>query len=122
MTAPNLVSPTTITGKTARVSITTTSSVTILTNSSSSNKVLKINTIFAANVDGNQSANITVFVSDGSSSGNVHIAKTILVPPSSTQVICQKDTYFYMEEGHTLKATASAANDIDLIVGYEEIS
>lgn len=120
MTAPNLVSPTTITGKTARVSITTTSSVTILTNSSSSNKVLKINTIFAANVDGNQSANITLFVNDGST--DVHIAKTILVPPSSTQVICQKDTYFYMEEGHTMKATASAANDIDLIVGYEEIS
>lgn len=120
MTAPNLVSPTTMNGKTRRVGITTTASVGILTNTSSSNKVLKVNTIFAANIDGSQSANITVLINDGST--DVHIAKTLLVPPSSTQVICQKDTYFYMEEGHTLKATASAANDIDLVVSYEEIS
>ena len=81
---------------------------------------MKIKTIFAANIDGSSSANITVLVNDGST--DVHIAKSIAVPPASTQVICQKDTYFYMEEGHTMKATASAANDIDLIVGYEEIS
>ena len=49
------------------------------------------------------------------------LLKVFAVFPN-TQVICQKDTYFYMEEGHTMKATASAANDIDLIVGYEEIS
>ena len=43
MAAPNLKSPTTITGKTARTGITTTAAVGIITNAGSSGKVLKIN-------------------------------------------------------------------------------
>ena len=45
MSAPNLASPTTINGKTARVGITTTAIVGVVTNASSSGKVLKINSI-----------------------------------------------------------------------------
>ena len=47
MAAPNLKSPTTINGKTARAGITTTSIVGVVTNAGSSGKALKINSIFS---------------------------------------------------------------------------
>ena len=120
MAAPNIKSPTTIHGKTARVGITTTAVVGVLTNSGSSGKVLKINTIFAANVDGASAADISISIYDGTT--DVYVAKTINVPADATQVISQKETYFYLEEGDSIRATASAANDIDVVIGYEDIS
>ena len=120
MAAPNIKSPTTINGKTARVGITTTAVVGVLTNSGSSGKVLKINTIFAANVDGASAADISISIYDGTT--DVYVAKTINVPADATQVISQKETYFYLEEGDSIRAIASTANDIDIVIGYEDIS
>ena len=39
-----------------------------------------------------------------------------------TQILSTKETYFYLEEGDSIRAVASAASDLELIVGYEEIS
>jgi len=120
MTAPNLKSPTTINGKTARTGITTTATVGIITNAGSSGKVLKINSIFAANVDPVNSVDVSVSVYDGST--DFYIASAISVPIKATQVISQKDSYFYLEEGDQLRVTAGAAHDLNIIVGYEDIS
>ena len=120
MAAPNLKSPTTITGKTARVGITTTAIVGIVTNASSSGKVLKINSIFAANVDPTTAVDVSVSVYDGSN--DYYIASTISVPVKATQIISQKDSYFYLEEGDQLRVTAGTANDLNIIVSYEDIS
>ena len=118
MTAPNLKNPTTITGKTARYAVTA-SLATALSNAASSNKVLKINSVFCANVDGTEFADISVSIYNGTT--DFYIAKTILVPADATQVISTKDTYFYLEEGDSIRAIASAASDLDLVIGYEEI-
>jgi hypothetical protein len=120
MTAPNLKNPTTITGKTARSGITTTAVVGIVTNSSGSNKVLKVNSIFCANVDGTNAADISVSIYDGTT--DRYIAKTIVVPADATQVLSTKETYFYLEEGDSIRALASAASDLELVIGYEEIA
>jgi hypothetical protein len=120
MAAPNLKNPTTINGKTARTGITTTSVVGILTNSSGSNKVLKINSIYAANISGSVAADISVSIYNGSS--DTYLAYTISVPPDATQIISTKETYFYLEEGDSIRATAGTADAINLVVGYEEIS
>ena len=122
MAAPNLRNPTTITGKTARTSagIGTTAVIGIVTNASSSGKVLKINSIFCANIDGVNSANISVSIYNGSTDS--YLAKTITVPADATQVISNKETYFYLEEGDSIRAEASAVDDLSIIVGYEEIS
>jgi hypothetical protein len=120
MAAPNLKNPTTITGKTARSGITTTAVVGIVTNSSGSNKVIKVNSIFCANVDGTNAADISVSIYDGST--DRYIAKTIAVPADATQVLSTKETYFYLEEGDSIRALASAASDLELVIGYEEIS
>jgi len=119
MTAPNLKSPTTITGKTARYAVTA-SLANALANSAASGKVLKINSIFCANVDGTNDADISVSIYDGST--DRYLAKTISVPVDATQIISTKDTYFYLEEGDSIRAVANEASDLELIIGYEDIS
>jgi hypothetical protein len=119
MAAPNLKSPTTITGKTARYAVTA-SLAAALSNSAASGKVLKINSIFCANVDGVNAADISVSIYDGTT--DRYIAKTITVPADATQVLSTKETYFYLEEGDSIRALASAASDLELVIGYEEIS
>ena len=34
----------------------------------------------------------------------------------------ERNIFFYLEEGDSIRATASAANDIDVVIGYEDIS
>lgn len=119
MAAPNLKAPTTITGKTARYAVTTTLGA-ALTNSAASNKVFKINSIFCANIDGTAAADISASIYNGTT--DHYIASTISVPADATQVLSTKDTYFYLEEGDSIRAVASAAGDLVLVIGYEEIS
>ena len=119
MAAPNIKDPTTITGKTARYAVTT-SLGNALANSAASGKVFKINSIFCANVDGTNAADISVSIYDGST--DRYLAKTIAVPADATQIISTKETYFYLEEGDSIRAVANAASDLELIIGYEDIS
>lgn len=119
MAAPNLKAPTTILGRTARYAVTT-SLAAALSNAAASGKVLKINSIFCANVDGVNAADISVSIYDGTT--DRYIAKTIAVPADATQVLSTKETYFYLEEGDSIRALASAADDLELVIGYEEIA
>lgn len=119
MAAPNLKAPTTILGRTARYAVTT-SLAAALSNGAASGKVLKINSIFCANVDGAVAADISVSIFDGTT--DRYIARTISVPADATQVLSTKETYFYLEEGDSIRALASAASDLELVIGYEEIS
>ena len=119
MAAPNLKNPTTITGKTARYAVTT-SLGNALANSPSSGKVFKINSIFCANVDGTNAADISVSIYDGTT--DFYQAKTITVPADATQILSTKETYFYLEEGDSIRAVANEADDLELIIGYEDIS
>lgn len=120
MAAPNLKNPNTILGITSSVGITTTAITGIVTNTSGSNKVYKINSIFAANINGSLDVDISVSVLRNNT--DVYLAKTITVPADATQIISSKETYFYLEENVGIRAQASIANGIDLIVSYEEIS
>lgn len=118
MTAPNLKTPTTIVGKTAGYAVTA-SLAAALTNSAASDKVLKVNSVYCANVDGAASADITLVYNDGTT--GFDIAYQVTVPAKATQVLSSRETYFYLEEGDSLQAVASAAGDLELVIGYEEI-
>jgi hypothetical protein len=120
MAAPNLKNPITITGKTARVGLTTTDTVGIITNNTASGKVLKINSIFAANIDGTNGVVVSISIFDGSNA--FFIASTIYVPPDATQILSTKESYFYLEEGDALRGTAGDANRLNIIVSFEDIS
>ena len=119
MAAPNLKTPTTITGKTAGYAVTT-SLAAALSNSAASGKVFKINSVYCAKVDGAASADISLEHYNGTT--GFKIASTIAVPADATQVLVARDGYIYLEEGHSLRAVASAASDLELVIGYEEIS
>ena len=117
MTAPNIVNVTTIIGKTA-VQQVTTSATAIVTNSSGSNKVFKINALYVANVDGTNAADISVALFR--SSVSYEIAHTVSVPADATLDVISKS--IYLEEGDDLRLTASANSDLEAVCSYEEIS
>jgi hypothetical protein len=119
MANPNIVNVTDIRGKTA-VQAVGTSATAIVSNTADSGKVFKINSLTIANVDGVNSANISVDLFR--SSVAYEIAHTIAVPADSTLVVISKDTSIYLEEGDSLRCTASAASDLEAICSYEEIS
>ena len=122
MAAPNIVSVTSIYGKTAYDADVATSQSATLTNAASSNKLLKINTIIAANIDGTNDADISVTTTlAGSNTVLFYLAKTITVPADSTLVIISKDTSFYLEEDRAIRAWSSVAGDISLMISYDEI-
>jgi hypothetical protein len=124
MTAPNIVNVANITGVTTAVGLSTTTVITFLSNPASSNKVFKINTILASNVDGTTAADITVkyHLSAAGAGTSIAIANTITVPAAATLVIIGKDSPIYLEENRSLTAQASAADDIAIVCSYEEIS
>ena len=119
MTAPNIVNVTTIVGKTAVQAVTTTATA-IVSNAAASNKVYKINNIIVSNVDGTNAADITVDVFRSSTA--YHLAKTITVPADSTLVVLSKESAIYLEEGDSIRCTASADGDLEAFCSYEEIS
>ena len=117
MAAPNIVNVSTITGKTAVLVVTTTATA-IVSNSSGSNKVLKVNALYMSNVDGTNAADIDVELRRNSTS--YRIARTVTVPADSTLDVISKS--LYLEEGDELRLAASANLDIEAVCSYEEIS
>jgi len=124
MANPNIVGITTLTGKTDTFSLADTNANVILSNAASSDKVMKVNTIIVANDDGTSAADITVSLNSAAAGGGtaVQIASTIQVTADSTLVLIDKASSFYLLEDKSLVATASAANDLNVIISYEEIS
>ena len=130
MSAPNIVNVATITGKIFYDALADTNLTSLVLNPASSGKVFKINMLTAANVDGTNAATVdvsyhpstTTAVGSTVSSTGYHLAKTITVPADATLVVISKDTSIYMEESSVLAVKASAADDIDFVVSYEEIS
>ena len=119
MAAPNIVNVTTITGKTAVQSVTTTISA-IVTNATSSGTVVKVNSLTVANIDGTNAADITVDIFRSSTS--YKLASTITVPADATLVVISKDNSIYLEEGDSIRCQASATGDLQAVCSYEIIS
>ena len=91
-----------------------------LSNSAASGKVLKVNSVYCANVDGATAADISLEHYNGTTA--FKLANTIAVPADATQVLVTREAYIYLEEGHSLRAQAGTAGDLELVISYEEIS
>ena len=127
MANPNIVAVTNILGGNLGFNLTATATDTLMT--VDANKIVKVNRITVANVDGTNDATFDLFV-DGLGAGaagitpnaqdaTVYLAKTVNVPADSTLVVV--DSPMYLMEGDILKGGASAAGDLDLFVSYEVI-
>jgi hypothetical protein len=117
MAAPNVVNVATITGKTA-VQAVGTSATAIVSNSAASGKVFKVNALYVSNVDGTNSADITVDLFRSSTA--YRIALTVVVPADASLDVLSKP--IYLEEGDSLRLTANASGDLEAVCSYEEIS
>ena len=124
MSAPNIVNVATITGKTATVALSSTNATAIVSNAASSSKVFKINNVIVSNVDGTNAADITInLYSQDDIGGTAYaIASTISVPADTTLVVLDKNTALYLEEDKSIGAQASVANNLVVVISYEEIS
>ena len=125
MANPNLINVSSVLGANAGFNLTSTATATLIT--VAADKLVKINRVTVANVDGTNSATFDLFV-DGMGSGStgvtttgadatVYLAKTVTVPADTTLVLL--DTPIYLMEGDILKGGASAASDLDLFVSFE---
>lgn len=119
MAAPNLVNVTSIYGKTMGATLDTTLTTDILT--CAADKVLKINSIIVSNIDGTNSADVTVYFYDNSATARYQIASTVAVPADSTLIVIGKDSPIYLEESDHIEAGASANSDLAIIISYEEL-
>lgn len=120
MANPNIVNVATIQGKTVGAAVTTTVAA-LVSNAASSNKIFKINSLTIANVNGSNSADVTVDVFKNQATA-YRLAFTIAVPADATLVVISKDTAIYLEENDSLRVTASINSYLEAVCSYEEIS
>ena len=127
MAAPNIVSVSSIIGESQGFQLDTTTTTALIT--VQSNKLVKINRISVANIDGTNAADVTVAVDKATrtsaatgssvSGATFLIASTVSVPADAVLVLL--DTPIYLEEGDVLEGGASANSDLTLFVSYEVI-
>ena len=124
MGAPNIVNVGTITAKTDTLKLTGTSAVQLLENAAASSKVIKVNSLVVANINGTSAATITVgiYPQDDIGGTAVLLASTISVPADSSLVVIDKNMGLYLEEDTSIGVTASAANYLACTITYEELS
>ena len=125
MANPNIVSVSSIYGESVGWNLTNTVTTTLFT--VAADKLVKINRMTVANVDGSAAADVTVYIDAGattsaggtvaSGASDVYLAKTVSVPADATLVLV--DTPIYLRETDVLKGGASAASDLDLFISYE---
>ncbi len=123
MANPNIINSTQIFGQTVGINVTTgTGTVGILTNTASSGKVFKINTIRCSNLATN---NATSFVDLGFNTVGVasttYLAFKVQIPGSSSLIVVNKDNGIYLNE-NTRVACACTAQNISVTISYEDIS
>lgn len=118
MAAPNLLTSTTVTGKTALAQLTTVTG-NVITNASSSNTVDKLNSIVLTNYSASiVNANVVI----NRSATSYYLCGNVTIPANSTLVLLGKDTSLYLEEGDVLQANVSANSSVSISASYELIS
>lgn len=119
MTAPNIVNVTSITGKTAVVAVLT-SPTTLISNAAGSNTVLKVNLLQLSNVNGTSAADVTVDIYRSSTA--FRLGYTISLPADAALQVIGGKAPVYLEEGDTLRVTASVAGYVEAVASYEVIA
>ncbi len=123
MANPNIVNVSSIYGKTVSdADIATGSPVTLVT--CATDKILKLNSLVIANIDGTNAADISVYLQGNGTNlaaAAHYLAKTISVPADSTLVVISKDISVYLLEGDYLAVESSATGDLSAVLSYEEL-
>jgi NADPH-dependent 7-cyano-7-deazaguanine reductase QueF-like protein len=116
MANPNLVNVTSILGLSTQAALTTTLTTEIL--ACASDKLIKVNSIIIANIDGTNAVDVSVFITKSGGSP-IAIASTVSVPADSSLVVVDKNNMIYLNEGDNIEAGAGAASDATITISYE---
>jgi len=121
MAAPNLLSATTINGKTSVINGIGSTATTILSNSASSGKVLKVNAIVVSNTD---SADRTLTTDFYRNSIAYDLITNVTIAQKSAFTPVDKTMTLYLEEGDSIRLTSGSSDSgyLDAICSYEDIS
>jgi len=118
MAAPNLLGTTIVTGKTALAALSTVTA-NVITNSTDSNSVSKLNNIVLSNYTASA---VTANVMVNRSATVYYVGGVVTIPANSTLVLLGKDTSLYLEEGDVLQANVSANTSVSMSASYELMS
>ena len=116
---PNIVSVATINGKTDSGELNTTYTTALVSNSASSSKIYKINSITYANKSGTDT---TMRFSFYDGSNDRFLAYNVNVPANTVAFVTDKNSTFYLEEGDSVRGGAASNSRLDYVISYEEIS
>jgi hypothetical protein len=132
MANPNIAgASTTIYGVTDYLTPGGTTALVLLPNGATSNSVMKINQIVAANVNGTSAVDCTVAlytngaVAKGSapSGGAAYpIASTVSIPADASLIVMDKTSAMYLMEGNSIIVTSGTASGITYTISYELIT
>ncbi|NBP01294.1 MAG: hypothetical protein EBU90_14355 [Proteobacteria bacterium] len=115
----NLKSLTTVLGENSSIADIPTTASGIVT--CQNNQVLKINSLYVANIDGTNSANITADLHNGTSVLSYLVKNTVIGAGGSINIITAGSPV-YITEGQTVRLTSSSSGDLSGFVSYERIS
>jgi len=125
--SPDITDVSSLYGTTIGFLLTTTVTADLIT--VSTDKIVKINTMMVSNIDGSNSADVTIalVLADTEPNGITnfdvtinqpwYLAKTVAVPADSTLIVL--DTPLFLRAGDVLEGGASANSDLQLVVSYE---
>ena len=119
MATPNIVNVATIDGFLVNGAVTT-SDVDIV--DVPAEYVYKINTVMVTNIDGTNTADVTLRLSTNNASTYFNIADAIPVPPKTVLTIIDKNNSIYMDETDLLRIVGSANSDLTYHVSGEKIT
>jgi hypothetical protein len=121
MAAPNIVEVAELKGKTTTLAVTT-SAAAVVNNPAGSGKVLKVVSLYVANIDGSNNADITVnhYSQDDLGGTATKLANTITVPADATLVVIDERAPIFLEEDRSIGALASANGDLEIVCSYAE--
>jgi hypothetical protein len=129
MANPNIVNVTSILGGTFVRTPGSTAAVSMLNNAASSNTIVKVNSLVAANTSGS-AVNCTVsYYSNATAEGSAPsggtafpICSTVSVPANSSLVVIEKSNSIYLLENACISVTSGTAGNLTFAISYEVIS
>lgn len=117
MSAPNIATAGSALGKSVGIAIGTSPATAVTT---PANHLIKIVGLIVANVDGGNTADVTVDLYR--SSTPYRVAYLVTVPAKTSLPVLGKDFPLYMEEGDSLRLTASVAGILEAVISYEDVA
>lgn len=116
MANPNLLNLSYVLGKTDTFTVSVAPS-NVIYNPSGSGTIYKINSLFISNIEGVNTASVTIEHVRNSTA--VKITSTVDVTNDNTLIVIGKETSIYLEEGDSIRVTASANSMLAGLISYE---